>query len=62
MKITILCEGKTEKAFKPCLHKFLKSRLEGTMPALQFDKHDGPIPKRPTSWSLSKPAPNSKSW
>ncbi len=45
MKITILCEGKTEKAFKPCLHKFLKSRLEGTMPALQFDKHDGPIPK-----------------
>lgn len=44
MKITIICEGKTEKAFKSCLHDFLKQRLEGKMPSLKFDFHNGSIP------------------
>lgn len=44
MKITIICEGKTEKAFKPCLHSFLKQRLPGQMPFLTFDVHNGAIP------------------
>ena len=44
MRITIICEGKTERAFKPCLHDFLLERLAGNMPALKFDSHDGPIP------------------
>lgn len=44
MKITVLCEGRTETAFKLHLHVFLKTRLAGKMPRLRFDKHDGPIP------------------
>jgi len=36
MKIAILVEGKTELAFKPHLLNFLKSRLEGKMPKLEF--------------------------
>jgi len=44
MKITIICEGKTEVAFKECLHDFLKTKLAGKMPALKFDVHDGSIP------------------
>ena len=34
MKITIVVEGKTEKAFIPFLRNFLKLRLRGTMPKL----------------------------
>jgi Domain of unknown function (DUF4276) len=44
MKISIICEGKTEQAFKECLHGFLKTRLSGKMPALKFDLHHGAIP------------------
>lgn len=44
MRITILCEGKTEQAFKECLHSFLKPRLVGKMPSLRFDVHHGSIP------------------
>lgn len=44
MRITIICEGKTESAFKPCLHDFLRERLAGNMPALKFDPHNGSIP------------------
>lgn len=46
MRITVICEGKTEKAFKECLHEFLKTRLEGNMPSLRFDVHNGSIPKQ----------------
>lgn len=46
MRITVICEGKTEKAFKECLHDFLKQRLEGNMPSLKFDVHHGSIPKQ----------------
>ncbi len=50
MRIVIICEGKTEQAFKPCLVEFLKSRflelqLDTKMPKLVFDVHNGPIPK-----------------
>lgn len=45
MRISIICEGRTESAFKPHLIEFLKSRLAGRMPSLVFDRHDGSIPK-----------------
>lgn len=45
MNICIICEGRTEKAFKATLVKFLESRISGRMPRLTFDLHDGPIPK-----------------
>ncbi|MDM8542354.1 DUF4276 family protein [Desulfococcaceae bacterium HSG9] len=45
MKITIVVEGKTEKAFIPFLRNFLKLRLQGTMPKLDTMPYNGPIPK-----------------
>ena len=45
MKITILVEGPTERAFKPHLLGFLKSRLEGRMPKLEFSVCDGRVYK-----------------
>jgi len=44
VKISIIVEGETEKAFKPHLVKFLESRLSGKMPSLKFDVHHGTIP------------------
>jgi hypothetical protein len=44
MKITIICEGKTEQAFKETLQLFLQPFLSGKMPALRFDVHHGSIP------------------
>lgn len=44
MRIAILVEGKTEKAFKPHLHDFLKTRLEGKMPKLDIVPFDGALP------------------
>jgi hypothetical protein len=44
MKIVILVEGRTEKAFKSHLSDFLKTRLAGNMPRLDFQPHDGRIP------------------
>jgi hypothetical protein len=32
MKITLIVEGKTEKAFLPYLRKFLESRLPSELP------------------------------
>lgn len=46
MKITILVEGKTERAFKPHLLNFLSSRLEGQMPHLDMFTFDGRIPTK----------------
>ncbi len=46
MIITILCEGKTEKAFKPCLNRFLRTKLAGKMPKLVFSVYDGAIPTK----------------
>jgi len=45
MRIAILVEGKTEKAFKPYLVAFLRTRLVGKLPHLDFLPHDGRIPK-----------------
>ena len=45
MKISIIVEGKTEKAFIPYLREYLKSRLPGTMPKLDTFPYDGRIPK-----------------
>lgn len=45
MKIAILVEGRTEKAFLPHLREFLKARLAGNMPRLTMFKFDGPIPR-----------------
>jgi hypothetical protein len=44
MKITIIVEGETEKAFIPHLRRFLQSRLEGNMPKLDPLRYDGRIP------------------
>jgi hypothetical protein len=45
MKIAIIVEGKTEKAFLPHLRNFLKTRLAGNMPKLDPFPYDGRIPK-----------------
>lgn len=44
MRIAIIVEGKTEKAFKPILHDFLRTRLAGSMPKLDVVPYDGRIP------------------
>lgn len=46
MKITIMIEGRTEKAFLPVLSDFLKLRLAGKMPRLKPYPYDGRIPTR----------------
>lgn len=45
MRIAILVEGKTEKAFLPHLRAFLAARLADKMPRLILRKYDGRIPK-----------------
>jgi hypothetical protein len=45
LKITVLVEGKTERAFKPHLLNFLKSRLAERMPNVDFFPCDGRIYK-----------------
>ncbi len=44
MKITLIVEGKTEKAFLPYLRKFLQNHLSGKMPKLDIYPYDGHIP------------------
>ncbi len=44
MRIAIIVEGKTERVFKPFLNQFLKTRLAGRMPKLDFVPQDGRIP------------------
>jgi uncharacterized protein DUF4276 len=45
VKIAILVEGRTEKAFLPHLRAFLKTRLANKMPNLDMVPYDGRIPK-----------------
>ena len=45
MKIAILVEGRTERAFKPHLLGFLRSRLGTKMPKLDFFCCDGRVYK-----------------
>jgi hypothetical protein len=44
MKIFIIVEGKTEKAFIPYLREFLRQKLNGCMPKLDSLPYDGRIP------------------
>lgn len=44
MKIWIIIEGKTEWAFIPHLRKYLSAKLQGKLPSLRTDLHDGRIP------------------
>jgi len=44
MKIALIVEGKTEKAFLPVLRDFLKTRLAGNMPKFTLFSYDGRIP------------------
>jgi hypothetical protein len=44
MKITLIVEGKTEKAFLPHLRNFLKANLSCKMPRLDPYPYDGRIP------------------
>lgn len=46
VKISILVEGETERAFMPALRSFLSSRLAGKMPKLDPIPYDGRIPKK----------------
>jgi hypothetical protein len=46
MKIAILVEGETEKAFRDSLRYFLGSRLAQRMPKLQFVPQKGRLPKQ----------------
>jgi hypothetical protein len=45
MRISIVVEGKTEKAFMPYLRQYLQARLPGNMPKLDSLPYDGRIPK-----------------
>ena len=44
--IYMFVEGKTETAFKPHLIAFLKTRLAGKMPKLEFRSQSGRVPKQ----------------
>jgi len=44
MRIAILVEGDTEKAFMPCLRKYLQNHLPGRMPRLDPVPYDGRLP------------------
>lgn len=44
MKIVLIVEGQTEKAFKPVLREFLRVRLAGAMPSIKFHVCDGRLP------------------
>jgi hypothetical protein len=46
VKIVILVEGRTEKAFMPALRRFLVQRLAGRMPDLKPQVYNGRIPKQ----------------
>jgi hypothetical protein len=46
VKVAVLVEGKTEKAFEPHLRAFLRTRLEGRMPRLDLVIYHGRIHKQ----------------
>ena len=45
MRIALMVEGETEKAFLPKLRDFLSTRLQNRMPSLSPHVYDGRIPK-----------------
>ncbi len=52
MKIALIVEGKTEKAFLPSLRKFLEGRLVGVMPRLDVSPTTAASPKKANSNGL----------
>jgi hypothetical protein len=52
LKITILVEGKTERAFKPHLVRFIATRLPGRMPNPDFFPCDGRVYKEDKLWRI----------
>ncbi len=46
VRIAIMVEGATETAFKRPLHGYLRQRLDGEMPNLDFKPADGRLPKQ----------------
>lgn len=46
MKIALIVEGTTEKAFLPILRKFLENQLAGKMPNIDIIPYDGRIPTK----------------
>ena len=44
MRIALIVEGRTEKAFVETLRRFLETRLQGNMPRLSPHVYDGRIP------------------
>jgi hypothetical protein len=44
VKIAMIVEGKTERAFVPYLRRFLEGRLQGKMPRVDVSPYDGRIP------------------
>ena len=44
LRITIICEGETERAFMPHVRTFLKPRLPGKMPRLSARPCAGRVP------------------
>jgi hypothetical protein len=46
VKITLLVEGATERAFLPKLREYLSAKLLGKMPTLDVAPFDGPIPRQ----------------
>jgi hypothetical protein len=46
LRIALIVEGQTEKAFLPCLRSFIERRLEKAPPRLQILKQAGRIPKK----------------
>ena len=44
MRIKLIVEGKTERAFIPVLRAFLEPRLAGRMPVLSPNVYHGPVP------------------
>lgn len=51
MRITIIVEGKTERAFKGKLVEFLKTRI-AEMPRIKFHTCDGLFTKKASSSTL----------
>lgn len=46
MRIAIIVEGRTEKAFRPFFQTYLKGKLSGNMPKLDFVPQDGRVPTK----------------
>ena len=44
MRVALIVEGKTEKAFTPHLKNYLQRHLANNMPRIDVNPHDGRIP------------------